>query len=141
MKRKNQIRRLLLFFPVFMLVLLVGCGKGKEEYVKTGDAEYTVVEEAEVPTELLDIINGKKKNAFWLTYLAEDALYVARGYGEQPSGGYSIAVDEVYLSGTDLCIKTTLIGPAADEKVTTAVTYPFLVLKFQPMETEAHFLD
>lgn len=141
MKRKNQIRRLLLFFPVFMLVLLAGCGKGKEEYAKTGDAEYTVVEEAEVPTELLDIINGKKNNAFRLTYLAEDALYVARGYGEQPSGGYSIAVDEVYLSGTDLCIKTTLIGPAADEKVTTAVTYPFLVLKLQPMETEAHFLD
>ena len=76
-----------------------------------------------------------------LTYLAEDALYVARGYGEQPSGGYSIAVDDLYLSGTDLCIKTTLIGPAADEKVTTAVTYPFIVLKLQPMETEAHFLN
>lgn len=141
MKRKNQIRCLLLFFPIFMLVLLAGCGKGKEEYEKTGDAEYTVVEEAEVPAELLDIINAKKKNEFKLTYLSENALYVARGYGEQPSGGYSIAVDEVYLSGTDLCIKTTLIGPAADEKVTTAVTYPFLVLKLQPMEAEAHFLD
>lgn len=142
MKKKFGIGRLLLFFAVFaMAVMAAGCGEEKAEYEKTGTADYTVVEEADVPTELLDIIKEKKSGEFKLTYLAADALYVARGYGEQPSGGYSIAVDDLYLSGTDLCIKTTLIGPAADEKVTMAVTYPFLVLKLQPMETEAHFLN
>lgn len=142
MKKTFGIGRLLLSFAMLALTLSVAaCGKGKEEYEKTGTADYTVVEEADVPKELMEIIKEKKGGEFKLTYLAEDALYVARGYGEQPSGGYSIAVEDLYLSGTDLCLRTTLIGPAADEKVTTAVTYPFLVLKLQPMETETHFLN
>lgn len=141
MKKKNRIKRLLLFFAVMPLCLTIGCGGEKEEYTKTGDVDFTVVEEADVPTELLDVIKDKKSEPFKLTYLAEDALYLAKGYGEQPSGGYSIAVDDLYLSGTDLCIKTTLIGPAADEKVTTAVTYPYIVIKLQKMETQVHFLE
>lgn len=141
MKIKSGIGRLLLFFAVLPLAMIAGCSKKEEEYKKTGDVEYTVVEEADVPAELLDIIREKKSEPFRLTYLAEDALYVAKGYGEQPSGGYSIAVDELYMAAEGLCIKTTLIGPAADEKVTMSVTYPYIVLKLKPMETDAHFLE
>ncbi len=141
MKIKSGIGRLLLFFAVLPLVFAAGCSKEKEEYKKTGDVEYTVMEEADIPAELLDIIREKKSAPFRLTYLAEDALYVAEGYGEQPSGGYSIAVDEMYMAEEGLCVKTTLIGPAADEKVTMAATYPYIVLKLKPMETEAHFLE
>lgn len=141
MKTKSGIGRLLLFLAVLPLAIIAGCSQEKEEYKKTGDVEYTVVEEADVPAELMDIIKEKRSGEFKLTYLAEDALYVAKGYGQQPSGGYSIAVDEMYMAAEGLCIKTTLIGPAADEKVTTAVTYPYIVLKLKPMETEVHFLE
>ena len=138
---KKRIGRLLLFFAVLPLCMTVGCGKEKEAYTKTGDVDFTVVEEADVPTELMDIIKEKKSEPFKLTYLAEDALYLAQGYGEQPSGGYSIAVDDLYMAKEGICVKTNLIGPAADEKVTTAVTYPYIVIKLQPMETKAHFLE
>ncbi|MDD5900182.1 MAG: protease complex subunit PrcB family protein [Lachnospiraceae bacterium] len=141
MKKRNRIKRLLLFFAVMPLCMTIGCGGEKEEYTKTGDVEFTVVEEADVPTELLDVIKEKKNEAFKLTYLAEDALYLATGYGEQPSGGYSIAVDELFMAKEGVCLKTTLIGPAADEKVTTALTYPYIVIKLQKMETQVHFLE
>lgn len=141
MKKKNRIKRLLLFFAVMPLCLMIGCGGEKEEYTKTGDVDFTVVEEADVPAELLDIIKEKKSEPFKLKYLAEDALYLAMGYGEQPSGGYSIAVDEIFMAKEGVCLKTTLIGPAADEKVTTAVTYPYIVIKLQKMETQVHFLE
>lgn len=138
---KKSIGRLLLFFALLPLCMTAGCGTEKEEYTKTGEVEFTVVEEADVPKELLDVIKEKKSEPFKLTYLAEDALYLAQGYGEQPSGGYSIAVDELFQAKEGVCLKTTLIGPAADEKVTTAVTYPYIVIKLQKMETEVHFLD
>ena len=138
---KNKIGRLLLFFALLPLCMAAGCGTEKEEYTKTGDVEFTVVEEADVPKELLDVIKEKKSEPFKLTYLAEDALYLAQGYGEQPSGGYSIAVEELFQAKEGVCLKTTLIGPAADEKVTTAVTYPYIVIKLQKMETEVHFLE
>ncbi len=138
---KHKIGRLLLFFALLPLCMAVGCGTEKEEYTKTGDVEFTVVEEADVPKELLDAINGKKAEPFKLTYLAEDALYLGQGYGEQPSGGYSIAVEELFQAKEGICLKTKLIGPAADEKVTTAVTYPYIVIKLQKMETEVHFME
>ena len=138
---KKRIGRLLLFFALLPLCMAAGCGTEKEEYTKTGDVDFTVVEEADVPKELLDAINGKKAEPFKLTYLAEDALYLAQGYGQQPSGGYSIAVEELFQAEEGICLKTTLIGPAADEKVTTAVTYPYIVIKLPKMETEVHFLE
>lgn len=138
---KKRIGRLLLFFALLPLCMTVGCGTEKEEYTKTGDVDFTVVEEADVPQELLNVIKEKKSEPFKLSYLAEDALYLAQGYGEQPSGGYSIAVEELFQAKEGICLKTTLIGPAADEKVTTAVTYPYIVIKLPKMETEVHFLE
>ncbi len=143
---KQNIGRLLLFFAVFAGCVLVGCafagcGKKEEAYVKLREPEFTVVEEADVPAELLDVIKEKKENEFKISYLSEEGLYLVKGYGAQPSGGYSIEVDELFTAKEGLCIKTTLIGPAADEKVTTAVTHPYIVIKLEPMETEVHFLD
>ncbi len=138
---KHKIGRLLLFFALLPLCMAAGCGTEKEEYTKTGEVEFTVVEEADVPTELLDVIKEKKSEPFKLTYTAEDALYLAQGYGEQPSGGYSIAVEALFQAKEGICFKTTLIGPAADEKVTTAVTYPYIVIKLQKMETDVHFME
>ena len=138
---KRNIGRLLLFFIVLGGGIFAGCGKKEEAYIKLREPEYTVVEEADVPTELLDTIKEKKEKAFKLTYLSEEGLYLVRGYGSQPSGGYSISVDELFCAKEGLCIKTTLIGPAAEEKVTTAATYPYIVIKLEPVETKVHFLD
>ena len=138
---KRNIGRLLLFFAVFAGCSFSGCGKKEEAYVKLREPEFTVVEEADVPAELLDVIKEKKESGFKISYLAEEGLYLVRGYGRQPSGGYSIAVDELFCAKEGLCIKTTLIGPAADEKVTTAATHPYIVIKVEPMETEVCFLN
>jgi len=138
---KQKIGRLLLFFALLPLCLTMVCGMAKEEFTKMGDVDFTVVEEADVPQELLTVIKEKKSEPFKLTYTAEDALYLAQGYGEQPSGGYSIAVEELFQAAEGICLKTTLIGPAADEKVTTAVTYPYIVIKLPKLETEVHFLQ
>ena len=138
---KRNIGRLLLFFAVFAGCSFGSCGKKEEAYVKLKEPEFTVVEEADVPAELLDVINGKKENGFKISYLSEEGLYLVRGYGSQPSGGYNITVDELFFSKEGLCIKTTLTGPAADEKVTPAATHPYIVVKVEPIETAVHFLN
>lgn len=143
---KRNIGRLLLFFAVFAGCVLVGsalagCGKKEEAYTKLREPEFTVVEETDVPAELLDRIKERKEKEFKISYRAEEGLYLVRGYGSQPSGGYSVVVDELFCAKEGLCIKTTLVGPAADEKVTTAVTHPYIVIKLEPMDTEVIFLD
>lgn len=143
---KQNIGGLLLFFAAFAGCVLLGCtlagcGEKEEAYVKLREPEFTVVEEADVPGELLDVIREKKEEEFKITYRAEDGLYLAKGYGCQPSGGYSITVEELFCAKEGLCIKTKLTGPAEDEKVTAAKTYPYVVIKLEPMEVKVHFLD
>ena len=53
------------------------------------------------------------------------------GYGIQPTGGYSISVEELYLSTNAIYINTNLIGPMKGETVTEVESYPYLVVQIE----------
>jgi hypothetical protein len=110
-------------------LILTGCKSEDTDVKKIKDLEFTVVEDADVPEQLMKIINEKKKEPFKLSYSDEDYLYIVVGYGEQPTGGYSISVDELFLTSNAVYINTNLIGPGENESVTNALTYPYVVVK------------
>ncbi len=91
--------------------------------------EFTVVGEAEQPEALKDIIAEKSSSAFQISYTIGEDLYIAIGYGEQPSGGYSISVNAFYETPDSLMIDTTLLGPGSAENVTDTPTTPYIVIK------------
>lgn len=105
------------------------CGCSRQEEEKKQDLDFTVVSEKEIPQELLTLIEEKKTEQMKNTWTDGSFLYVIVGYGEQPTSGYSIAVDEFYLGSNAIYIDTSLIGPSKDEKVNQTLTYPFLVIK------------
>ena len=110
-------------------LLLAGCGFLKEETIKLRDLEFTVLSEEKIPEELLAIIEEKKAAPFQITYSDNQYLYICVGYGEQETGGYSIAVDELYLTETNICAGTSLLGPEAAEKANRTPSYPYIVIK------------
>lgn len=115
---------------VFLLMILCTACKGKDNYgEKVRDLDFTVVENAEVPEELMEILEQQKKDAFRLTYGTEDYLYICVGYGAMETGGYSISVDELYLTDKVIYLDTNLIGPKKGETVTDSGTTPFIVIK------------
>ena len=101
--------------------------------------EFTVVSEDRLPEELLKIVESKKETAFKLTYADEGYLYICIGYGEQPSSGYSIAVEDLYLTGNAVYVDTELLGPDGTEQTADAVTCPYLVLKLEYLEQPVVF--
>lgn len=121
------------FFRVMTVVLLtvalMGCETGEKAADKLKDLDFTVVGENEQPDALKDIIAEKSKSAFQISYTIGEELYIAIGYGEQPSGGYSITVNEFYETPDSLFIDTTLIGPGSAENVTDTPTTPYIVIK------------
>lgn len=129
-------RKLLLFLA--LALLLSGCVT-KQGRDKICDLEYTVVKPAEIPAALADQIEAKKEAGFTLTYSDNEYLYIARGYGEQETGGYSIQVKECYLAENAICVSTVLTGPGAGEKVSAAPSYPYLVLKTELREEQVVF--
>lgn len=108
---------------------LTGCAMLSEQQVKLQDLGFTVVSEEKIPEELRTIVEEKKENAFKLTYNDDAYLYIVIGYGQQPQGGYSIAVNELYLTEDAIFVNTTLLGPESTSAAGQTPSYPYIVLK------------
>ena len=111
------------------IVALGGCTMLSEERVKLNDLGFTVLSEEVIPEELKTIIDEKKAEPFKLTYSDEAYLYIVIGYGQQATGGYSIAVNELYLAEESIYVNTTLLGPEKKEVGNNAPSCPYIVLK------------
>jgi hypothetical protein len=136
--RRFRISVLLLTIMI-MAIGLAGCKTEDTDVKKIKDLEFTVVEDADLPGELKEIIDEKKEEPFKLSYSNKDSLYIVVGFGKQNSGGYSIAVDELYLTSNAVYIDTNLIGPSQADMVTQGVTYPYVVVKLELREERVVF--
>lgn len=121
------------------LLFLCGCSFGTGENTKLRDMEFTVLSEEVLPEELKGLITERKTEAFSFTYSDESYLYLCVGYGEQPSGGYSIAVNELYLTENAICVDTCLLGPSPGEQTSDAPSYPYIVIKTEYMDKTVEF--
>lgn len=129
-----------------VIACLAGCGVEKKEgNEKIKDIEFTVLGEENIPEELKQIIEEKKEKEFKITYQDGDFLYICVGYGKQETGGYSITVNELYLTANAIYVDTNLIGPEpenrelyhAQEKDGTS--YPYVVVKIEYLDKAVVF--
>lgn len=109
--------------------ILCGCTVEKTSRTKIADLTYTIVEDGDIPEELMKAIEEKKAADFKLTYEVSDELYIIRGYGEQETGGYSIRIKECYLTANAILFDTELVGPRKGETTSTSPSYPYIVIK------------
>jgi hypothetical protein len=137
MKRQRIVMKLLLI--LFTVLGLAGCKKDDTEIKKIKDLDFTVVEDADLPGELKEIIDEKREKPFRLHYSNKDLLYIVVGYGKQNNGGYSIAIEELFLTDNAIYIDTNLIGPSQDDMVTQGVSYPYIVVKLEYMDKKIVF--
>ena len=80
---------------VLLLALLpAGCQFIRIEEGERTPLEYTIVKQEEIPEEISELMEQKKKKVFQMTYQVGDIRYLMKGYGEQLTGGYSIQVEE-----------------------------------------------
>ena len=124
---------------VLMVRFLTGCSVEKENQDKVRDLESTVVGEADLPEELKNLVEEKKAAPFKLTYSNDQGLYIAVGYGEQGTGGYSISVNELYLTENSIMLDTELLGPENGEQAGTEKSYPYIVIKTEYLENPVVF--
>lgn len=124
---------------VLLTMMLSGCSVLSEERVKLRDLDFTVLAEEKIPEELLSIVNEKKVEPFKLTYSDKDYLYICIGYGEQATGGYSIAVNELYETDSAIYVNTELLGPEPSEKSNPTPSYPHIVLKTEYLDKTVIF--
>lgn len=119
--------------------VLSGCSIEETNGTKVKDLEYTIVEDSDMPEELLSMIEEKKAADFKLTYEQDDELYIIRGYGEQATGGYSIRIKECYLTTNAILFDTELVGPRKGENVSASPSYPYIVIRTEKRDESTIF--
>jgi len=121
------------------IIILISCKITGTSSKKVSDLDYTVVEDQDVPPELMKIIDEKKENSLRLTYSTKDYIYIVAGYGTQSTSGFGIRVNEVYLGQNAIYIDTNLIGPSKGEEVNKNETYPYIVIKIEKRDDPVVF--
>ena len=111
------------------MVMACGAKQKTDPLEKLKDLEFSVIAEDNLPEELYTMIEEKRESSFKLTFQDQGFLYICVGYGQQQSGGYSIAVNELYETSNAIYLDTNLIGPNADEKKHNSPSYPVVVVK------------
>lgn len=129
-----------LLVALVLAAVLSGCGLIRIEEEERKPVDYTVVERQDIPAALDEIMNEKKEKEFQLSYQTGEALYLAKGYGRQMSGGYSIQVEELGASSNGLFFVTRLIGPK-DLNEAGVPSYPCIVIKTEPQKKPVVFRE
>lgn len=120
---------------IFVIILeLYGCSGNYNDEIARKALEYTVLKETEIPEEFLAQIQEKKTEEFKLTYRDNEYLYIARGYGEKSTGGYSICVTNLTSEKEAIYFETNLVRPQQNENVNEVSSFPYVVVKTELIE-------
>lgn len=121
------------------MTVLCGCAISSRERIKLRDLDFTVLSEEMIPQELKTVIEERKEKDFKLTYSDKENMYIVIGYGKQQTGGYSIAVNELYLTDNAVYVNTSLLGPDASEKNKQNPSWPYIVIKTELLDQSVIF--
>lgn len=136
-KFSTFLKMLFLTLAGAFLISMSGCGSTED--IKLRDLEFTVLSEEKIPEQLSTMIAEKKETPFQFTYSDKENLYICVGYGKQESGGYSIAVNELYLTEDNIYVDTNLLGPENVEKSNKIPSYPYIVIKTEYLDKTVIF--
>lgn len=122
-------KELLVILCIGMMFAAPACSVKRRATEKIRDLDFSVVREEEVPQELLEKIEEKEREAFRFTYLDQGVLFIAKGYGEKETSGYTVKVTACYEMPEAIAIRTELLGPPKEEKVRKERMNPHVVIR------------
>lgn len=124
---------------VLFVGIMAGCSVISKEEEKKEELEFEIVEEEDIPEEMKNKIGEQKEKTFQITYGDQEYLYIGQGYGEKETSGYSIVVDECYETEHAVYIHNTLIGPGAEEEISSSPACPYVVVRIKWSEKQVIF--
>ena len=132
-------RIIIMVCTLSIVSVLSACSVKKLSTEKLRDLEFTVITE-DIPKEFQGMIEERKDKVFKLTYADQDKLYIAEGYGSQPTSGYSIEVKECFESSNAVYFRSNLIGPTKEERIVKEETFPYVVILVKFTEKHVVFM-
>jgi hypothetical protein len=121
---------------LLVVVLAMGCSQTIEPEPETMGYEQLVIDDLKDPG-LVDWLNQHYKEAGQYQLFNDelgDVTYLLMSYGEVPTAGYSVELDEVVVEGNQQIFKVRLIEPPTDSMVAQVISYPTILFKIITQE-------
>ena len=144
-REDRKMRKMNVLFSIFAVLLLqaagllTGCITKSGEEQKINEPAFDVIDREDEPDELSAMIEEEKEHPFRIVYADQGKLYIAQGYGRQPTTGYSVAVRELYETENTICIHTNLMGPEKGEDIREIETFPYVTVQLDDIDKEVIF--
>lgn len=137
---RQKIFNMMLYYALCIILCSIqtGCLKLENKEQQRQKVVYVVCKRSVIPTQLGQLIDEEKKEAFHFTYTTGEFTYYVIGYGRQPGNGYKIKVKEFCEDEAHIYIDTTLIG-VTKEHQREGTSYPYIILKSQFYEKDVIF--
>lgn len=132
-------RTAILAATVCLTCFFSGCVAELKKTEKIKDIEFTVLDEEDIPEEVEKMIEEKKEEPFRIVYADQGKLYIAEGYGAQPTTGYSVSVSSFCETERALYIRTDLMGPEKGEETKQADTFPYVAVQTEYIDKKVIF--
>ena len=116
-----------------------GCVRQTDTSEKLRDLEFTVLDKENIPPELQRLIGENKETSLQITYADQGKLYIAEGYGPQPTSGYSVEVAALYETQDAVRMETNLLGPGKGEETKEKTTFPYVAVQLEYIEKDVLF--
>jgi len=105
--------------------------------------DWEAVALGDLPDEIAAWVDEQRGQLGVFQQVAGERTYILVSWGEKPTGGYEVVVDDVTAVGEEtLRLAITLTAPGNDDVVTDAITYPLAVVAVAPAQyydLEPHF--
>ena len=138
-KKQSMWKTFALAFCLLLSLEAGGCVRQEKKNSEQHELEIKVVTEEAIPEELMSLIEKNKKTPFRLTFADQGKLFLAEGYGEQKTTGYSVEVDRLCETQETVYIHTGLLGPEKGEEKKEIATYPYVVVELEETEKNIRF--
>lgn len=133
-KRKYAARFVVAFGVVGIFCLsLWGCVKDLNLNGKKEKIEYTICKDSNLPEQLKVLLEERKTKPGTFIYRNSTYIYLVVCYGKKDYSGFSVKIEECWKSEDILFLRTQLMGPAIDEDIIEAETFPYLVVRCKQM--------
>lgn len=85
---------------------------------------FTRIAEEDLPPALRGWADNSRTMQIAHSKVYQNKRYILASYGEKPSGGYSIAIEDVVIGDDNIIVTVNYTDPAPGSNVTDALTYP-----------------
>lgn len=126
--------------PLLLVLTLASCQWLQLPSAPPQDPDFTRADYAALPGPVKEWVDNSRMLHIAHTIVHEGRRYIMASYGERPTGGYGIHIEDVEIGSDSIAVTVNHVDPQPGQNVTEALTYPKDIIYIDNLELPIEFI-